>query len=182
MNQGRTGRLGKAFDGLLTSTAYVSGGICVAVMLIVTYDVIMRYFFTRPTTWVTDISTLGIPFVTLLAAAWTLKREMHIKIDIVQQMLKKRSRAMLEAIASLLALLACVVFFWQGCVVTWEAYREGEALYRSLIIPKFLVLWPFPFGALLLCIQFVRRTWAHVLIYRAEGRSSPDRGGPAMVG
>jgi TRAP-type C4-dicarboxylate transport system permease small subunit len=182
MNQARTGRLGSAFDRLLTATAYVSGGICVAAMLIVTYDVIMRYFFTRPTKWVTDISTLCIPFVTLLAAAWTLKRDMHIKIDIVQQMLKKRSRAMLEVIASILALLASVVFLWQSSVVTWETYREGEALYRTLIIPKFLVLWPFPFGALLLCIQFVRRAWAQIMICKTEGLAAQDRGGPAVAG
>ena len=147
----------QVYDRLLTITGYLAGLIIFLMMLIISYDVILRYFFNRPTMWVSDISTLGIPFVTLLAAAWALRKESHIKIDIVVQRISPRRSALLQIVNSIIALLACIVFFWQGLEVLFEAYQWDEQLFRNLVIPKVYLLWVFPFGALLLCIQMVRR-------------------------
>lgn len=152
-----TGSLCRVFDRLLVATSYIAGIITVFMMLIITYDVVLRYFFNSPTMWVSDISTLGIPFITMLAAAWALQRESHIKIDLVLQHLNNRRAAFLQIINSIVALLVCLIFLWQGFEVTYEAYLWDEQLFRNLVIPKVYLLWIFPVGALLLCIQFIRR-------------------------
>lgn len=152
----------KVFDQILMGTGYFAGIVCVVMMLSITYDVIMRYFFIRPTAWAIDISTLGLAFLTPIAAAWVLKREGHVKIDVIMSRLNPKNQALINGITSLLALLACLVFLWKGCEMTWETYRTGELLHRSLEIPKPIVLWPLPFGALLLCVQFVRRVGGYL--------------------
>ena len=152
----------RAFDQILTGTGYFAGMVCVLMVLIVTYEVVLRYFFDRPTRWVFDISTLGLLFLTPIAAAWVLRQEGHVRIDILLLRLDPKNQAIINGITSLVALLACIVFLWKGCEVMWDAYQTGELLLRSLIIPKHLVLWPFPLGAFLLCIQFALRTWGYL--------------------
>ncbi|MBN1102217.1 MAG: TRAP transporter small permease [Deltaproteobacteria bacterium] len=145
------------FDAFLSLTGYLAGLITVFMMIIVTIEVVMRYFFNRPSQWVIDIATLGIPFITLLAVAWVLRENKHVTIDIVYQWVSPRKRAKVELITSVVTFLACILFLYQSWVIFYEAYEWKEELFRSIVIPKTYVLWPFPFGALLLCIQFVRR-------------------------
>lgn len=170
----RAGRvLGQIFDSVLEATGYLTGLITIIMMLIIGYDVVLRYFFNRPTMWVSDISTLGIPFITMLAAAWALKRESHIKIDLVLQRLSRRHAAFLEAFNSVIALLACIIFLWQGLEVTYEAYQWEEKLFRNLVIPKVYLLWIFPAGTFLLCVQFIRRIIALYAEYLSLKSTKP---------
>ncbi|MFC1979576.1 TRAP transporter small permease [Chloroflexota bacterium] len=159
-----------AFDMVLSGTGYFAGMVCAVMALIVSYEAVMRYFFNRPTRWVTDVSTLGLLFITLLGAAWVLRREGHVSIDFLTMRLGTTARGALATLVSLLSLLACALLLWQGAQATWEAYQNSETLHRFLIIPKHLVLWVFPFGALLLCIQFARRTRAHMRTFVTSRR------------
>jgi TRAP-type mannitol/chloroaromatic compound transport system permease small subunit len=51
-----SGGLSKIFDRIITWVAYVSGWIIIIMMLSISYEVVMRYFFRAPTAWVVDFS------------------------------------------------------------------------------------------------------------------------------
>lgn len=162
----RAGWVKHWFDAALTLTGYLSGSITIFMMVIVTFEVVMRYFFNRPSLWVIDIASLGIPFITLLGAAWVLREDKHVKIDFVYLLISPGKRALLDVVTTVVTFLACVLFLYQAWVVFYTAYEWKENLFRSIVIPKTYVLWPFPLGALLLCIQFVRRIRKNIDEYR----------------
>jgi TRAP-type C4-dicarboxylate transport system permease small subunit len=162
----RVGGVNHWFDAVLSLTGYLSGLITVFMMIIVALEVVMRYFFNRPSLWIIDIATLGIPFITLLGAAWVLREDKHVKIDFIHHLISPRKRALLDVVTSIVTFLACVLFFYQALVIFYTAYEWKENLFRSIIIPKIYVLWPFPLGAFLLCIQFVRRIRKNIYDYK----------------
>jgi len=154
-------RLSKVFDKVLIVTAYTSGVIIVLMMLSVSYHVLMRYFFTAPTTWAPDFAGYMQYALVLLGAAWVLKIDSHVKIDTLLLRLSPRTRTIINIVTSSIALVACALFVWKGVEATWGAYLRGDFLYREVELPvaPFYALIPFAF--LLLCIEFGRKVYNH---------------------
>ena len=156
------GRLSKIFDNILTVTAYLSGFIIVLMMLSISYEVVMRYFFTAPTSWAIDFSGYMQLALVLLGAAWVLKNDGHTRIDIVSIRFQGKKRTILSVITSSISFLACSIFFWKGLEATWGAYQRGDFLYREVEIPSAILNAFFPLGFFLLCIQFAREIYNHL--------------------
>lgn len=139
--------------------AYVSGFIIVLMMLSISYEVVMRYFFDAPTSWAIDFSGYMQHALVLLGAAWVLKIGAHTKIDLFLYSLQGRKRKIINVATSFLGLVACCLFFWKGLEATWGAYQRGDFLYRDVEVPKALLLGFFPLGFILLCIQYAREVY-----------------------
>jgi C4-dicarboxylate transporter DctQ subunit len=156
------GRLTKIFDYILQVTAYFSGTLIIILMLSIVYEVVMRYFFNSPTSWVIDFSGYMQYAIVMLGAAWVLKRNGHTKIDILSVQLRGKKETILNAITSSIGFLTCAVFFWEGLTATWEAYQRHEFLYREVEIPVAPLFVVFPISFFLLCIQFAREIYNYL--------------------
>jgi len=83
---------------------------CIAfVMLIVTADVVSREFFNYPIEWVLEISQLILPAIVFLGAAWLLKNEGHVAMDVVVSRLSTRGQALLNAVTSIIGVIICTL-------------------------------------------------------------------------
>ncbi|MEW6664536.1 MAG: TRAP transporter small permease [Thermodesulfobacteriota bacterium] len=133
--------------------------IVIFLMLSVTYEVIMRYVFNRPTSWVVDIASLALLYMTFMGGAWLLRNEGHVVIDLVLSSFGPRSRSILDISTSLLAGLACLILALYGTRVTWEHYQDGVRIWGALALPSSLTLFIIPFGFYLLSIQFLIRAY-----------------------
>jgi C4-dicarboxylate transporter DctQ subunit len=153
------GKLSKIFDTILTVTAYLSGSLIVIMMLSISYEVVMRYFFNSPTIWVIDFSGYMQYAVVLLGAAWVLKNDGHSKIDVISNRFQGKKRLILSLLTCSIGLIACGLFFWKGLEATWGAYQRSEFLYRDVEVPTALLLVFFPLGFSMLFIQFAREIY-----------------------
>ena len=124
-----------------------------------TYDVVMRYFFSRPTLWSQDLNENILVYATYLSAAWILKRDRHVAINILTDRLSPKARRLTQIIASSLGVLTCGILLWKSLDYTLDLFLSGELHIRSLVIPKWVSWAPIPFGAGLLCIYFARRIY-----------------------
>ena len=121
-----------------------------------------RYFLTRPIAWVTEICQYIILYIAFLVAAWVLRYEGHVKMDLVLTRLPQKVQSGLNIFTSTLCTLACFVLTWYGLKVTWDLYVEKAFTYTILEVPKYLIVWVIFFGSLLLCIQFIIRTLGYI--------------------
>jgi TRAP-type C4-dicarboxylate transport system permease small subunit len=151
----------KIFDNIITRAAYLSGCIIIFMMLAISYEVIMRYFFIKPTGWVMDFSGYMQYACVLLGSAWVLKIGSHTRIDVLLNKFPARIQTILNLITSSIALVACAIFFWKGFEATWGAYQRGDFLYREVEVPLSILFAFIPFAFLLLCIQFGREIYKH---------------------
>ena len=148
--------LAKIFDSVLIGAAYLAGAIIILMMLSISYEVVMRYFFNAPTIWVIDFAGYMQQALVLLGAAWVLKTGSHTRVDIFLNRFSSRTQKIINLFTASLGLAACVLFLWKGLEATLGAYQRGDFLYREVKVPSAPLLAFFPLAFLLLSIQFCR--------------------------
>jgi len=131
-------------------------------MLAIFADVGLRFFLNRPITWVFEGTEYSLLYITFLGAAWLLKREGHVRIDLVLNWLKPRPRTFLNVITSILLAIVCLIFVWYGAQITWDYFQRGILSVKYYSLPKFAFLAVIPVGSFLLFVQSVKRTYRYL--------------------
>jgi TRAP-type C4-dicarboxylate transport system permease small subunit len=131
--------------------------ILVALVASVALEVVMRYFFNRPTRWVVEFSEYALLWVAFLGGAWVLREEAHVKVEMLVEILPPRTREITHIITSLVGMMTCALFCWVSTAFIVELYDSGEVLFRSIQVKKWAVMSVMAPGLLLLTLQFMRR-------------------------
>lgn len=151
-------RFFRIFDYILNVFVVIAGIILIFMMLSTCGDVVMRYFFNRPSIWVIDVTSFSMLFMAFLVAAWVLKNEGHVRIDLIVNMLSPRGQLWLTGVMSIITALTFLLITWYSANLTWNLYLtkfEVNSVMRPLKYPLFFII---PLGFLALSIQLIRRT------------------------
>ena len=133
-----------------------------------TYEVIARYGFNRPTIWAYDVTYMLYGSLFMLGAAYTLYRGGHIRTDIFYQAWSVRTRGIVDAVLYLFFFSpGMALFLWMGiqeAAHSWDIREVSDASpWRPIIYPFKAVI---PVTALLLIVQgiseFIRSAYAAV--------------------
>lgn len=108
--------------------------LCIAV-----YEVFMRYVFKEPHDWGDELSLMAMLFSVFLAACLALREGQMTIVDIVPQMLKPRSRAILELMINFVTTITCALFGWSGFLTVQMFFIRGSKASSSLQIPFWFV-------------------------------------------
>ena len=149
-------RFFRGFDYVLKFFFILAGILIIYMMLSVCWDVVVRYIFNRPSLWVVDVASFALLFLTFLVAAWVLKRDGHVRMELIVDRLNPRDKLLVNGIMSV---IAAVVFL----LMTWYSANEELVLYQtqfqvnSVTRPlKYLIYFIIPLGSFLVSIQLVR--------------------------
>ncbi|MFN0299478.1 MAG: TRAP transporter small permease [Burkholderiales bacterium] len=153
-------KAGRLLDAALFAFVVAAVVILVALVCGVTFEVVMRYVFNKPTRWVVEFSEYSLLYLAFLGGAWVLKEEGHVKVELLIEVLPARVRETLHMITSLVGAGACGLFCWVSAGYIWEIYGTGEILFKSVLVKKWLIMAIIPPGLLLLTLQFIRRAFA----------------------
>ena len=149
----------------ITGLAAVIGGVFTGIMtLIVGYAVIARYIFNRPIGWSEEISVYLMVWAVFLGAAYTLKEDAHIGVDILITKAPVRIRRALLLFHYLVGIIFMSILFYHGIDMVALTLKMGS---RSLAIDFPLVLshLAVPVGSGILILQLINK-----LILLAAGR------------
>jgi TRAP-type C4-dicarboxylate transport system permease small subunit len=152
-------KLGRVVDFAIVIMARLGDVILMFLMLSVCADVILRYFFNRPQAWVVEISEYLLLYITFLGAAWVLKNEGHVIVDILIARVSPTTRLIFGIISSVIGTFVCLVVFWFGAVETLDIFKRGVANPSVLEFPKAPLVAIIPFGSFFFMIQFLRRAF-----------------------
>ena len=155
-------KIGTIFDRFLDVLAVLAGILLVCASFGVGVMIFSRYFLNRPMGWMIEIAEYILLHLTFLLAAWVLKRDAHVKMDVVVEFLGPRIRLFLNVFGSILGAMVCIVLVWFGTKVTWHLYQSGTLTPTYLEVPKFPLTIVIPFGSLLFMIQFIRRAYGFI--------------------
>jgi TRAP-type C4-dicarboxylate transport system permease small subunit len=158
--------LGKLFDKVLTTTLYVASVFTLLLVLSISYDVVMRYFFVRPTGWANDLSGYLVYAITFLGAACVQRERSHISIDILIERFDVKTKTIANCVTSILSAIFCGIYAWKGFEATWVSYTHRYPLVGGIKIPEFSILWLVPFGMFLLFIELIRLSGKNVVNLR----------------
>ena len=153
-----TGKIDRIFSAIIKFFGIIAGVVFMAMALIVSYNVIMRYFVSRPPVWAIETTEYLMVYATFLAAAWVLSLDGHVKIDIVVVRLSPKSQHVLSIVVSFLGVIACGLLGWFATKATYSLYTREVIMMKMMPWPKWILVAPIPVGILLTLIQFIRNS------------------------
>jgi len=85
-------------------------------------QVTMRFVFNAPLTWPEELSQILLVWMTFIAAVGLSRKQLHIRVELFDNMLGRRSRLTLEAFFNLLT----VIFMAYLVVGGWQMYEQMQ--------------------------------------------------------
>lgn len=140
-------------------------------MVLVTFTiVVMRYLFNVGNVALQESVVYMHSFVFLLGAAYTLKHDGHVRVDIFYRPLSEKKKAVINIIGTLFLLMPVSLFIliisWDYVATSWEL-REGSqeagGLEYRYLLKSALVLMP-----ILVMIQGIAELIRDVLTLKGE--------------
>ena len=139
-----------------------SGQVALYMMLVMTalvfVGVILRYVFNAPSKWIPELSQFLFGTSLLLAGAFALQQNKHIRVDVIVNQLRPRLQAILDLFASLFFWVFCVVLLYKGGEMAWHSVSHWETTGTFWNPP----IWPVKIfivlSALLILLQGVAKT------------------------
>ena len=137
-------------------------------VLIVSYEVIMRYVFDAPTTWVFDMTYMLYGTVFMLGAAYALHKGAHIRTDFFYEKWTPKTKGMVDSISY-------IVFFFPSLMMllvasgneAWSSFSIHETSEQTPWRP---ILWPYksvvPLTCIFLMVQGISETIKSVYAWR----------------
>ncbi len=147
------------FDFIVDALAFFAGVLLILIMLSVSLDVVMRYFLTRPQFWVGEMSEYALLFITFTAAAWVLKQDGHVKIDVLYTFLNPKTTKIISVVVCVIGIFVCAVLTYFSAYVAWDHHVRGIYNPTLMSFPKAPLLAIIPVGTFLLLVQFLRKAF-----------------------
>lgn len=155
------------FDRVMNAGGFLACVFVAFIMLCVTALVTLRYLLgVSISSWAVETTEYSLLYITFLGSAWVLSKEAHVKVDVILNLLKPNTQAVVNFITSILCVITCLVITWYGVKVTWSNFQSGYFIPSILQPPKWPILAVIPVGTFLLFIQFLRRTLSFLRRWR----------------
>ena len=157
--------------------ALLAGFATLAIVLLISYDVTMRYFFDRPQIFVDEVASFLEVLIVFGGAAYTFRIGGHVRVDLVTSLLSPARRAGLRVVTLALGVVFLTVVIWVTTQSTLTAWRYGRVsavmLYPlwwpMLVIPAGLALF-----ALAMLARLARQTRAAAGRLAVRDEVAPD--------
>ncbi len=150
-------RLSALYGKLLDALAVIAALILLAMVAVVTGDILLRNLFVKGFIWANEVSEYALYLITLLTAPWLLRRGQHVRLDLVLTALPRQIAWIVEAAGDIVGFLVCLGMIRFGALMTLDAFRAGSITIKNLVFPEWWLLAPLPVTFVLLAIEFVFR-------------------------
>ena len=150
-------RLSNAFGKLLNALAVAAALTLLAMVVMVTADILLRNLTRTGFAWSNEVSEYGLYVITLLTAPWLLRRGQHVRVDLVLTLVPVRVAWLMEAAGDVIGFAVCLVMMRYGFKMSIESAVLGSITIKNLVFPEWWLLWPLPVCFALLAAEFVFR-------------------------
>jgi TRAP-type mannitol/chloroaromatic compound transport system permease small subunit len=132
-----------AIDRLSAWVGKTFAWLIIPLTAITTYDIIARKLFSAPTEWAYDVSYILYGALFMMAGAYTLSRNGHVRGDIFYRNWPVRRQAWTDLVLYFLFFLPGVIaLVWAGVEFAEISRRFNE---RSPSSPGGPIIWPFKY-------------------------------------
>jgi TRAP-type C4-dicarboxylate transport system permease small subunit len=123
--------------------------------LVLSYSVVMRYFFKVATDWQDEAAVFLLVGATFFCAAYVQSFRGHIGIEALAGLLPASVNRVRLILVDLLSFLFCAFFSWKSWTLFHEALVEGQTTSSTLAPPLWIPYSLMAFGMTLLSVQLL---------------------------
>jgi TRAP-type C4-dicarboxylate transport system permease small subunit len=150
-------RLSNAFGKLLNALAVAAALTLLAMVVMVTADILLRNLTRTGFAWSNEVSEYALYVITLLTAPWLLRRGQHVRVDLVLTLVPVRVAWLMEAAGDVLGFAVCLVMMRYGFKMSIDSAVLDSITIKNLVFPEWWLLWPLPVCFALLAAEFAFR-------------------------
>lgn len=159
-------------DALNDWSGRIAAGLIIPMVLIVTYDVIMRYLFNRPTVWAWDINVQLLGVSVALGGGYTLLHNGHIGVDVLVEGLARRKKALVDLLTSIFFFLGIGVLVWESGRVAWFSVQTREVDFTFFAPPVYPLKALIAIGFFLLFLQGIAKFIRDIVTVQSKEEKS----------
>jgi TRAP-type C4-dicarboxylate transport system permease small subunit len=131
----------------------VSTGLLVlAITLMVSYDVLMRYFLDEPQLFVDELTSFILVAVIFFGTGPTFQKGGHIRVDLLTNLLKPRTQSHLRVITLLIGIALLGIVTYETMVSTIVAFQVGRVS-AVMAYPLWIAMSFIPLGLILMAFS-----------------------------
>lgn len=120
-----------------------------------TYEVIARYFFIKPTVWAAELSQMCLIWGCFLAMAHLLSVRRHITVNAVTGLLPDAAQRICARLSLIVVIVFSVIVGWYGFDIFYDSFVRGRTTGSLLNLPVWITELSVPVGFGLLALQGV---------------------------
>ena len=151
----------RIFDRIIDFMAFLAGVLLVGAVLIVCFEIWMRYFVRKPQVWTVEVCEYILFAIAFLGAPWLLKKGGHVSIDIIVAQMGPKTRIYLGLFSKAMGVLISAIICGFSMATSWDSYVSGVVVIKTLSIPKYYFLMLIALGYFFLLIEFARQFFGH---------------------
>lgn len=136
----------------------IVGFLIYPVMLVLVYEVVMRYLFNSPTIWAHETSCMLFGTHFLLGGAYALRHDAFVSVEVLSMRFSKRTKAIIDLCSWTMFYIFAGVLLIKGFPWAWSSFsvmEYSDSTWGPYIWPvKFII----PIAALLILLQGSTKT------------------------
>lgn len=130
----------RLIERVVTVVGIAAALLLVPLVLATCWEVWARYVMGAPTDWAYEVGYMMTGTHFLLALAYTLQKDLHIRIDVFTSLMSTRTRAIIDIAAYSVMLPLLFWLAWMLFDYMMTGYLRGERTGQSSLNPP---VWPF---------------------------------------
>ena len=144
-------------DQLNQAIGKAASWLSLLLVLVIVVDVILRYTLSLTSALSFELEWHLFAAIFLLGAAYTLKEDKHVRVDVFYHRFLDRTKAWINLIGTLVLLLPfCIVAFWESLSFVHSSFNLNETSPQPGGLPaRWIIKSTIPIGFLLLGLQGV---------------------------
>ena len=154
-------KIGIILDRINEIFFHIAGVLSLLMMTLLILDIIFRTLEVRML-GILEIIELGLVYYTFIGAAYLIKRDGHIRMDLIINYFKPRARAIINTVVYIVSTLIWLTVMWYSTLSTLDTFKLGSLIQGFHNIPKFSILLIIPICSLLMAIETARKAFRYL--------------------
>jgi TRAP-type mannitol/chloroaromatic compound transport system permease small subunit len=160
----------KAINGTNEWVGRVVSWVTTALVLLICYDVAMRYIFSYTKIWIAELEWHMFALIFLLAAAYTFLHDQHVRVDVFYARYAPKRKAWVDLIGIVFFLIPfCLVVIYTSAQFTYKSFLMNEtSADPGGLSHRFLIKGVLLVGFVLLLLQALAAALNALLVLRGK--------------
>ena len=121
------------------------------------YDVIMRYFFDRPSLWIGVTLQYAMVLLACMSGAYALNHGAFVKLDLFYAKFSPRTKAICDIVTFAWTFLFLYVLVWKGTQAALASFAIRQVTPTAIPIPIYHLKALIPFGAFCVLLVAIKK-------------------------
>ena len=141
-------------DGMSTLLGKIAAWAALVLTFLISWEVFSRYVLNNPHAWVLDAQIMLYGALFMLAGAYTLAKNGHVRGDVLYGFLQPRTQAALDLLLYIVFFLPGIIALtWAGWIYAQESLAIREQTFSAVPIPLYPFKFVIPVSGFMLLLQ-----------------------------